>query len=131
MTTEYGTDTSCGPDGYQPGRVVTAGALVAESIFRRITTAAGTVVDAEDHIYFDVGRHLASGATDSDLRKIDSEVRAVIASDDRIAGFSLDVARNAAGDEVVIKIKGKLSDGDAFALTFDVDEASVALTEGT
>lgn len=79
----YGRDIRCGVGGLRPGQVVTGRLLVAEAIYRRLTTPRGSLLYAPNY-GIDIARYLGMESTVPNAVRIAGEVRGEVEKDDRV-----------------------------------------------
>lgn len=131
--TDYGIDTSCWDDLY-PGRTVTGARLIAEAVYRRLTTARGQL-PGDPNYGIDVTELMHDGATAAELATLRGRIAAEISKDDRIIPESLSVKLDLAGAGVArmltIRIRGLSVQNDVFELVLGVDGVTVDLLKVT
>jgi hypothetical protein len=132
MSAGYGKDTFCF-DEIQTGRIVTGAELVAQAVYRRLTTPRGTLRGGEEESIYGldlldfVGRVGSSAATDA----LPDVVEAEVLKDDRILSCTCTVARTVYTDATValaLAIDCTLRDEDeVFTLTLGVSDVAVSV----
>lgn len=132
MGTGYGTDTYC-YDSLRTGRLVSGAELVAQALFRRLTTARGTLRDGDEgqtygiDIQDFVGQIGNANAADA----IPDAIAAEILKDDRVDSVVVEATRTVGTAGLVtfvINIDATLrDDADSFTLTIEVSDISVDL----
>ena len=133
MATDYGSDMSCVDDldammtdldGVADGPTV-----VAQAIYRRITTPRGMVIDAPDY-GIDVAALLHKGMTRAELLGVAGVVRKEIMKDDRVASVDV-VATHRTADPAAVDlvVRGTTLDGEAFSLTGAVTDGELLVQE--
>lgn len=132
MGAGYGTDTYC-YDSLRTGRLVSGAELVAQAIFRRLTTARGTLRDGDEgetygiDIQDFVGQVGNADAADA----IPDAIAAEVLKDDRVDSVVVEATRQvlpAGLVTFVINIDTTLRDDtDSFTLTLKVSDVSVDL----
>ena len=131
--TDYGSDLSCVDDldasmveldGVADGPLV-----VAQAVYRRITTPRGMVIDAPDY-GVDVAALLHRGLTRAELLGVAGTVRKEILKDDRVAAVDV-VPSHSSSDPAAVDlvIRGTLVDGETFTLTGAVTNGALLLQE--
>lgn len=125
----FGADLSCADDLAEdwselPGSDVR---LVAESVYRRLTTARGTLLDDPDY-GLDLRSYLHRGQTQAELLAMRGAIRSEVLKDDRVDDANLTVELIRSGVELVITIAGTASEAP-FALTLAVSDGGTLLQE--
>lgn len=132
MGTGYGTDTYC-YDSLRTGRLVSGAELVAQAIFRRLTTTRGTLRDgAEGETYgLDIQDFVGQVGNANAADAIPDAIAAEVLKDDRVDGVVVEATRQGLSTGLVtfvINIDATLRDGtDSFTLTIKVSDLSVDL----
>jgi hypothetical protein len=132
MSTGFGTDTWC-TDQIFTGRLASGAELVAQAIYRRLTTARGTLRDGDDGQVYgtDVSDFVGMVGPDNAVDALPDVVVAEILKDDRVerADVSAAIARDSAGlATVTIDVDCVLRDsGESFTLTLAVGDVTTAL----
>ena len=132
MATGFGTDIWC-TDQIFTGRLASGAELVAQAIYRRLTTARGTLRDGDDGQVYgtDVSDFVGMVGPDNAVDALPDVVVAEILKDDRVerADVSASIVRDSAGlSTVTIDIDCVLRDsGESFTLTLAVSDVSTAL----
>jgi hypothetical protein len=82
----YGTDVYMW-DRLVPGRMATGVTLLAQAIYRRLTTPRGTLDDGDEGVVYglDLAEHIGRQATPDAIANIGPALEAEILKDDRIA----------------------------------------------
>jgi hypothetical protein len=128
----FGTDIWC-TDQIFTGRTATGVELVAQAIYRRLTTARGTLRDGDDGQVYgtDVSDFVGMVGPDNAVDALPDVVVAEILKDDRVerADVSASVMRDAVGlATVTITVDAVLRDsGESFTLTLGVSDVTTAL----
>lgn len=129
MSTDFGADVSC-LDGMRTGRIVTGRRLVAEAIYRRLTTPRGMLrggIDEDDY-GLDVLSLIGEVGSDSLLATWPGRIKNEVLKDERIVDAVVSVvdktARGAPGRAYEITIEASTDEGP-FSLTLGVSETSV------
>lgn len=132
MAEGFGTDLWC-YDSLQTARLASGVELVAQAIYRRLTTARGTLDDGDDGQVYgtDVSDFVGMVGPDNAVDALPDVVVAEILKDDRVerADVSASIARDTAGlATVTLEIECTLVDaGESFTLTLGVSDVSTAL----
>lgn len=133
MTTNLGTEMSC-TRGIRTGRFVSGARVVAEALFRRVTTPRGMLrgSEEEDNYGIDLADLVGSVESDADVASLPGRIRAECSKEDRAANVVVDVLRTVNGPSVTyrITIAADTADGP-FALVVGVDELTVDLLDIT
>lgn len=79
----YGLDITCGERGLEPGRISSGRRLVAEAVYRRLTTRRGTVPGSPS-FGVSVTRFIGLETTTPNARRVAEELRTEVAKDDRV-----------------------------------------------
>lgn len=92
MTT-FGRDISCTDGGIRSGRFVTGPRLVAEAIYRRLTTRRGLLRggDAEANYGIDLSAMVGAVQASRDAASLPGRIEAEIRKDERIVDVHVDV----------------------------------------
>lgn len=128
MTIDYGFDTSCTTD-LTPGHTVTDARLVAEAMFRRVTTRRGSVIDAPND-GIDLRDFIQSEGTTAELAAVEGQVRAECYKDDRVLEGTLSVEATFVAGDLRVRIRGLTSNRDEFELVALASELTVQLLKG-
>ena len=128
----YGVDIYAW-DRLRTGRLVRGPELVAQAIYRRLTTPRGTLRDGEaGSVYgLDIQDFIGQVGTANAIAAIPALIRAEVLKDDRITNATVTATSTTdrAGLVAVrIQIEAELvNEGDRFELTLGVSSVSVAL----
>lgn len=129
MTTDFGTDVSC-IDGLKTGRIVSGRRLVAEAIYRRLTTPRGMLrggIDEDDY-GLDVLSLIGEVGSPSLLATWPGRIKNEVLKDERISNASVSVVdktvRGSPGRSYEIAIVAE-TDLGPFDLTLGMSETSV------
>ncbi len=128
----YGTDVYCW-DRLRTGRLVRGPELVAQAIYRRLTTPRGTLRDGDDgQVYgLDVSDFVGRVGAKDAVAMIPAVIRAEVIKDDRVenvAVTSTAVTDKAGLVAVTVTITCDLiNPGDQFQLTLSVSAVSVSV----
>lgn len=132
MSTGFGTDLWC-LDALKTGRLVSGAELVAQAIYRRLTTARGTLRDGADGEVYgtDVADFVGLVGPDNAVDAIPDVIVAEVLQDDRVDSVSVksSIARDAAGRvAITVDIAATLADeGGDFTLTLGISDVAVEL----
>jgi hypothetical protein len=132
MAAGFGTDLWC-YDRPITGRLASGVELVAQAIYRRLTTARGTLRDGDDGQVYgtDVSDFVGMVGPDNAVDALPDVVVAEILKDDRVerADVRAAITRESTGLATIdIEIDAVLRDsGESFTLTLAVSDVSVAL----
>ena len=132
MATGFGSDLVCF-DQIFTGRLHSGADLVAAAIYRRLTTARGTLRDGDDGQVYgtDVSDFVGMVGPDNAIDALPDVVVAEVLKDDRVerVDVSAAIVRDSAGlATVTIEIDAALRDsGETFTLTLAVSDTSAAL----
>jgi hypothetical protein len=128
----YGVDVYCW-DRLRTGRLVRGPELVAQAIYRRLTTPRGTLRDGEEGTVYglDIQDFIGQVGTANAVAAIPALIRAEVLKDDRVTNATVTAATTtdrAGLVSVVIQISAELvNEGDRFELTLGVSSVSVAV----
>jgi len=130
--TGYGKDMWC-LTGVQPGRMVTGKLLVAQAIYRRLTTPRG-MLRADLAYGYDVVGLIGSIGADDAAVVLRFAVRAEVMKDDRVQDVDVTVTKTSLGageDALTIALSVLLTeDTESFALTLAVSDVSLDVVGG-
>lgn len=128
----YGTDSYC-YDRLVTGQLVSGPELVAQAIYRRLTTARGTLRDGDDGLVYgiDLQDFVGRMATESAVVVLPDIVRAEVLKDDRVERVEV-LATPVKGTDGLVSITLELDvylldSGEDFTLTLSASAVSVAL----
>lgn len=132
MSVGYGKDMWA-RDQILTGRYATGAELVAQAIYRRLTTARGTLIDGDDGQVYgtDISDFVGMVGPDSAIDALPDVVSAEVLKDDRIESVDVTpaIVRDSAGlATVTLEIIGRLRDSeDDFTLTLAVGDAGTVI----
>lgn len=132
MSTGFGRETWC-LDSLSPGRYVTGIVLLAQAIYRRLTTPRGTLRGSEEAAAygFDVSSYVGAVGSDA-VNTLPEQVISEIQKDDRVlaATCAATATEDSAGSiQIDLEITVTPADGGAdFTLTLSVTEYATRLT---
>lgn len=127
--TEFGKDTSC-TDELRPGQLVTGKRLLAEAIYRRLTTPRGTLLGGEEEADYgiDLLDLVGSASSKSDLAALPGRIQNELLKDPRIDSVSALVTSSSFGPSLSVTIEiDVISSEGPFDLQLSVNEVSVEL----
>jgi len=132
MSTGYGTDLWC-LTSVQPGRLVSGKLLVAQAIYRRLTTPRGTLRGDLSYGYDVVGLIGAIG-TEAAATVLRFAVRAEVMKDDRVQDVDVTVTRAIVGpgeESLTISLSVLLTEeSESFTLTLTASDVSLDVVGG-
>jgi hypothetical protein len=132
MATGYGRDLWA-RDQILTGRYANGPELVAQAIYRRLTTARGTLVDGDDGQVYgtDISDFVGMVGPDSAIDALPDVVSAEVLKDDRVESVDVSAAitRDSAGLATVsLALDVRLRDSeDDFTLTLAVGDAGTVI----
>lgn len=127
--TEFGRDLSC-MTGITTGRFVSGARLVAEAIYRRLTTPRGMLRGGEDERNYglDVCSLVGQSAAPAMLASIPGRIRAEVLKDERVERVEVRVLRLIDGPKVSLRISIRAITGAGpFELQLLATQVDVAL----
>lgn len=130
----YGADLSCW-GSLSTGRVTSGAELVAQALYRRITTPQGVLGilggDEESAYGFDIVEYVGAVGDEVAIASLPPRVRAEALKDDRIGSCSVTASLDRTTPNepsLVVAIEATLSEsGEAFALTLSVSDAGAEI----
>lgn len=132
--TDLGKDISC-TTSIRTGRYVTGPRLVAEAIYRRLTTPRGMLRGGEEEANYglDLTDLIGSVSTRADAAALPGRIRSEIEKDERIIDANVTVVETTegVGKSFLVTIVAETNDGP-FTLGLSADEVTVdilSLTE--
>lgn len=87
MSVDFGTDISCTDDMSEVAKEISGQDVLAEAIYRRLTTPRGQLLDDEDY-GIDVRSFLSRGIDPGKLREIEGTIRQEVLKDERVANVT-------------------------------------------
>lgn len=125
MTTTYGRDVSCA-DRIDTNRIVSGSVLLAEAIYRRLTTVRGSLED--DQTYgMHIAHYLNRAMSAAEIAAIPGVVRTEVLKDERIEEVDIEVSQD--GTQIRLDISGSGYEGVTFRLALAVADVTVELLE--
>ncbi len=121
---DFGTDISCFEDMDPQASEVSGYELLAQAVFRRITTPRGMLIDDEDY-GIDVRSLLHKGMTEREIAAFPGVVRQEILKDERIARCTVELKRTTI-ENWQMTIVAEAGEGP-FSLVVGVADAAVSL----
>lgn len=131
----FGTDVWC-TDSIRTGRLARGRQVVAQALYRRVTTPRGMLRGGEEEGAYgiDLVGYVGAVGTALALRALPGIVRAEFLKDDRVADASVaaTISRATPGViSVVLQVNVVLiGEGEDFSLTLSVDATSVTILGG-
>lgn len=125
-TTGFGIDLDCSDDLREDMALATGARMLAQAIYRRLTTPRGAVLDAPDY-GLDVRAFLSRGMTAAELAAIPGQIRSEVTKDERIEDADVH-ARMTAPDTLELTIRCSTAAGP-FELVISVTAAAAILVE--
>jgi phage baseplate assembly protein W len=130
MATDFGRDTSC-TTGRRTGRIVTGPRLVAEAIFRRLTTPRGRLRGGkgEQNYGMDLTDLIGQATSKARVAAMGGQIATEVEKDDRILSADVSVVATDIGPgvELTITVRSTLKSGGTFELVLGVSEVTVTL----
>lgn len=125
ITVDYGTDISCTDDMDPLAREVSGQEVVAQAIYRRLTTPRGRLIDDPDY-GTDVRSFLHRGLTTAELRAVEAAIRSEVLKDERIALVTVKATSADDGQSMTVVLNVTTGLGP-FRLVFAVTAETVSL----
>lgn len=129
MATDYGYDVSC-MTGLRTGRMVSGVRLVAEAVYRRLTTPRGTLLGGEDEANYglDLAGMLGSAVTPGAIAALPGRIENELLKDERIESVTVEVTSTQAGPAVSWSVTASAVTGlGPFTLVLGVEGVSARL----
>lgn len=129
MTTDFGRDISC-TTALRTGTFATGKRLVAEAIFRRLTTPPGSLLggDEEANYGLDLLSLVGAGAPQQVAATLPARIRTEVRKDQRVLSADVSVSWEQNGPVAVIHVTMTIeTDIGPFDLTIAVSDVDVAL----
>lgn len=132
MSEGYGFDSWCF-DELQTGRMVSGAELVAQAIYRRLTTPRGTLRGGEEESVYglDLLDFVGQVGSQAALDALPDVVEAEVLKDDRVLTCDVECTPTTDTDgtvAIVMTVTATLrDDSDQFILTLSVDDVSVTV----
>jgi hypothetical protein len=126
MSAGYGVEVSC-TSSLRTGRLVRGWRVVAEALYRRITTKRGTLIDGDEGTIYgiDVVEWIGSVGHVAAASAFESLIRAEWQKDDRVSTISVVATLTTVDGETAIAVSGTVSLADesgSFDFTFGVTD---------
>lgn len=129
MATNFGKDTSC-TDSLKTGRFVTGPRLVAEAVYRRLTTPRGMLRGGEEEADYglDLTELIGSVSNRSDAAALPGRIENELRKDERIESVKVTVTETTQGvaKSFEVFVEATTSEGP-FDLTLAVSDVTTAL----
>jgi hypothetical protein len=128
MTTGYGTEMWC-VSSLQTGRLVTGWRVVAQALYRRVTTPRGTLSagsdDEEEAAYgLDLSDYAGAVGYQTAVNTIPAVVRAEWMKDDRVAAIEMEAFITTSADGMIsVTLESVIvlhDEGGTFSLSLDI-----------
>jgi hypothetical protein len=132
VSTGYGRDTYC-YDRIVTGRTATGVELLAQAIYRRLTTPRGTLDDGDEGLVYglDVSDFVGMIGTQAAVDALPGAVEAELLKDDRLSSVTVTatVVTDAAGlSTITLTVAGiPVDEAEEFILSLSVSDVTVAL----
>ncbi len=131
MATGYGTDMSC-TDGIDTTRMVSGAELVAQAIYRRLSTPRGALTFSEAHLTygFDVTEFVGQVGYAVAEQALPAQIENEILQDDRVDSVTCNVTLDRVGIDYTLRIECHVTLRDAggdFDLTMTATQARLTL----
>lgn len=132
MATGFGTDSHC-YDAIRTGRLVSGLELLAQAIYRRLTTPRGTLDDGDEGLVYglDLFDFVGTLGTDEAVAAIPDVIAAEVLKDDRIERVEVSASVERSSDglvTVIVDIDAFPADqSQPFTLTLAVSDVTVEL----
>lgn len=127
MATDFGSDLSCTDDLDPNARELDGEQLVAEAIYRRLTTPRGALIDDPDY-GLDVRSFLHKALTPSELQSIAGRIRTELLKDETIDDVQSSVTAAAGGQEIFVNLIVTTGQGP-FRFVFSITAETVSLLQ--
>lgn len=132
MATGFGFDTSCA-ERLSTGRMVRGRELVAQAVYRRLTTPRGSLTWGAEHLAYGLDLRAMVGrvGVDAAARALPAQIRNELVKDDRISDVRVTIRVVGSGVERGLDVEITVStfdEGDDFDLTLSVTAARTLLT---
>lgn len=128
-TTDFGTDTSC-TDSLRTGRFVSGVRLVAEALYRRLSTPRGTLQGGEEEANYGLDLVDLVGSVNTTLAQaaLPGQIEAECLKDERVTSVTANVTSTQAGPVVSWKVSLDVeTDVGPFTLVLGVSGVTVDL----
>jgi len=129
MTVDFGTDLSCTDDLDETMKEISGQDVLAQAIYRRLTTPRGQLIDDPDY-GIDVRSFLSRGVDAGKLREIEGTIRQEVLKDERVANVTAKATIDYKTYSITVSLIVTTGDGP-FRLVFSITADTVEfLKEG-
>lgn len=129
MTVDFGSDLSCTDDLDDVAREISGQDVLAQAIYRRLTTPRGQLLDDPDY-GIDVRSFLSRGIDAGKLREIEGTIRQEVLKDERVANVTAQASIDYRSYSMTVSLIVTTGEGP-FRLVFDITADTVEfLKEG-
>lgn len=133
MATGFGFDTSCA-SRLSTSRMVRGRELVAQAVYRRLTTPRGSLTWGPEHLAYglDLKDMVGKVGVDAAARALPAQIRNELVKDDRISDVRVTIRAVGSGVERGLEIQITVStfdEGEDFSLTLSVTAARTLLNQ--
>jgi len=122
---DFGTALSCTDDLDPLGRLVAGEDVLLQSLYRRLTTARGTLITDDDY-GLDVRSFLGQAFTASALKTIEGRIRFEAEKDERVEKADVEVTAASDGQTLTGSLVAYTGEGP-FRLVFEITADTVSL----
>jgi phage baseplate assembly protein W len=127
--TDFGKDTSCDSE-LRPGQLASGSRLVAEAVYRRLTTPRGSLIGSDEEAEYglDLLDLIGSSVVDADVAAMPGLIRNEVLKDERVKSVTVTVKKSTLGPSIslLVSIDGETFDQD-FQLTLLASDVTVQL----
>ena len=129
MTVDFGTDLSCTDDLDETMKEISGQDVLAQAIYRRLTTPRGQLIDDPDY-GIDVRSFLSRGVDAGKLREIEGTIRQEVLKDERVANVTAKATIDYKTYSITVSLIVTTGDGP-FRLVFSITADTIEfLKEG-
>lgn len=129
MTVDFGTDLSCTDDLDETMKEISGQDVLAQAIYRRLTTPRGQLIDDPDY-GIDVRSFLSRGVDAGKLHEIEGTIRQEVLKDERVANVTAKATIDYKTYSITVSLIVTTGDGP-FRLVFSITADTVEfLKEG-
>lgn len=125
MTVDFGTDLSCTDDLDETMKEISGQDVLAQAIYRRLTTPRGQLIDDPDY-GIDVRSFLSRGVDAGKLREIEGTIRQEVLKDERVANVTAKATIDYKTYSITVSLIVTTGDGP-FRLVFSITADTVEL----